>query len=319
VESRSNRYRAFGVDLLSEVPIVGLRDGQAPIRSATSITLVPSSDLEEDWAQRPRVRMVEDVISDGRLGYAIDWDETTACILLSGATLGSIEVDLSGQSVRLGTPLRTDWESWLLGQVLPMVAVLRGMEPLHASAVRIGDTTVGVAGTPGAGKSSIALRLMLMGGELLTDDVLALERDGDHVIAHPGHALVKVRPAELALLAEDERATIGVPQATEEDGSVQFRVASGSAPAHLSGMYFLERPGGAGTIEFLPLAPMDPRPLLAHTFNFLIGDPERLRRQLDVAAAVAASCDVARVTVPEGVTADDVALAILERVDQRIP
>jgi hypothetical protein len=51
------------------------------------------------------------------------------------------------------------------------------------------------------------------------------------------------------------------------------------------------------------MAPVDPRLLLASTFNLSLLQPERLARQLDVCGRIARSCAVLRVDCPPAVDA----------------
>jgi HPr kinase/phosphorylase len=55
---------------------------------------------------------------------------------------------------------------------------------LHATTVAIGDDAVLLRGRPGAGKSDLALRLIVHGGaRLVADDQTRLERRGDAIAA----------------------------------------------------------------------------------------------------------------------------------------
>ncbi len=68
-----------------------------------------------------------------------------------------------------------DIRTFLLGSVLGILCHQRGLLPLHASAVQIGDTAVAFAGQSGAGKSTLAATLVARGHRLLADDIVAVD------------------------------------------------------------------------------------------------------------------------------------------------
>lgn len=64
---------------------------------------------------------------------------------------------------------------FLLGTVLGMLCHQRGLFPLHASCVRIGNGAVAFCGASGAGKSTLAAALTRRGHALLADDVSVID------------------------------------------------------------------------------------------------------------------------------------------------
>lgn len=56
---------------------------------------------------------------------------------------------------------------------------------MHASAVAISGHAVLIEGSPGSGKSSLALALIDRGAQLIGDDAVALSRADDRLIASP--------------------------------------------------------------------------------------------------------------------------------------
>lgn len=55
--------------------------------------------------------------------------------------------------------------------------------PLHASCVAVGDDAVLIFGASGAGKSSLALRLMALGATLVADDRVLLTVNDSQLVA----------------------------------------------------------------------------------------------------------------------------------------
>ena len=60
---------------------------------------------------------------------------------------------------------------------------------LHASCVAIGGRAVLLTGSPGAGKSDVALRLIDSGAQLVADDQTMLQREKDTLLASPPSAI----------------------------------------------------------------------------------------------------------------------------------
>lgn len=64
---------------------------------------------------------------------------------------------------------------FLLGSVVGLLCHQRGLFPLHASCVRIGDGAVAFCGPSGAGKSTLAASLVRRGHSLLCDDITIID------------------------------------------------------------------------------------------------------------------------------------------------
>jgi hypothetical protein len=197
------------------------------------------------------------------------------------------------------------WQRLLTAQVLPLLAVLSGREVLHASAVVMGDRVIALVGGPGAGKTSLALHLVASGARLFADDVLALELSGDEVIAHPGIGVVNLSPGDrerLSGLIEDEQDSGADAQ--------ELRVVVGRAtqPLKLAAVYFIDRPDTGTSVSFERLDSSER--ILGATFNLSIREPDRLRRHLEVCAAIAKLCGQYRISVPGSVPAAELAAAV---------
>jgi hypothetical protein len=96
-----------------------------------------------------------------------------------------------------GGDLRS-FEANVLNFVLAVALTLQGEEPLHATALRIGQRIVGLLGDSGAGKSTLAATLLARGAELLTDDMLRIGYRAGEAMAYRG-------PPRLKLFDEDAR------------------------------------------------------------------------------------------------------------------
>jgi hypothetical protein len=173
-----------------------------------------------------------------------------------------------------------------------MAALLRGYEVLHAGAVAIGDSVVGIVGPTGAGKTSLTVHMALSGGHFFTDDVLALELGGDDddvVLAHPGFGIVNVRSREYSRLDDAAREALGERLGQTGRDKLHYAVDPVESPLPLRVLYFL-RPGeGAGTATVRPLTEPEPLRLLTTTFIHEVRAPQHLAQLLDTCARLSAS------------------------------
>jgi hypothetical protein len=208
------------------------------------------------------------------------------------------------------------WQRYLIGQALPLAAVLQGVEVLHASAVVLDGRAIAFVGASHAGKTTLAMALVRAGAALLCDDVLAVEPTEHGVLAHPGPAVVNLRHAAAdALGAPDPRATeLG---ADEEARRVLVPMEGAAAP--LRALYVLDRDAGHARPVVAPPAGGVAPLLLASSFNFIVMTPERLRRQLDVCARLADGAEVAMLRIPEAANPAAVAEMLAERAREEIP
>ena len=202
------------------------------------------------------------------------------------------------------------WQRFLTGQVLPLAALLRGFEVFHSSAVEVGGRAIAFVGHSGAGKSSLALRLVLEGAALITDDVLVLRAEDERLVAHPGAGLMNLRHAEHELY---RRADVELgPEIGRDEKGVRLRFPRLDGPRPLAALYFLDRWGPEGETSIEPIDELDPERLLAASYNFAIRTPERMLRQLDVCARLATTVDLYQVTCPPSLGAARLAAEVAE-------
>ena len=189
------------------------------------------------------------------------------------------------------------FETYLLGQVLSFALIARGLEPLHATAVVVGDSAIAFLGDCGRGKSTLGAAFVRAGHRLLTDDLLVLRDDDGSFRAAAGPARLKLfrRPARRVL----GRGVRGTPM-NDRGGKLVFPLGSRAArgDARLRALYVL-RPGHAQRVAIRALSP--PRAfveLTRNTFNACVLDAPRLARQFDLAARVAARVPVKTLAYP---------------------
>jgi HPr serine kinase-like protein len=131
--------------------------------------------------------------------------------------------------------------AWLLGPVLGILCHQRGLFPLHASCVRIGENAVALTGRPGAGKSTLAAALVQRGHGLVSDDVCAID------LAASGGPMVLPSFPRLKLWEDAmERlgiAVAGVPRAPSDRPKFHFCQPGpfDPSPVRLRAIYVLDR------------------------------------------------------------------------------
>jgi hypothetical protein len=137
-----------------------------------------------------------------------------ASVAISGVGAGGALLVEYGDGTRFvvdsaGTEVWADWlpeatledtATYLLGPVAALVLRLRGLVPLHASGVMLGDGIVALAGPRGAGKSTLAAAFATAGRTVIADDVLAVELSGEDCLAHPAYPRIRLWNQSVAAL-----------------------------------------------------------------------------------------------------------------------
>jgi hypothetical protein len=204
-----------------------------------------------------------------------------------------------------------DWQRFLVAQVLPFAAVLQGLEVFHASAVAVDGRAVAFLGASGAGKTSIAIALCRLGASFLTDDVLAIERDGERLLAHPGAPLAGIASEEVERLRSRQSLDHGTVLSSDSREAM-VRVAPQRDAVPLNAIFVLDRRSEAPPEpRFEPV--VEPQVLLSATFNLVLLDGRRLEALLDV-CSLAADGMVERVVVGRETDASTLAEALAERI-----
>ncbi len=304
---------AFGLALSADFEMPGLPAGR--IREAEGrrcdLFLRPDPDLEADWSPDSCERLFEFLDDDGCPVSTLDV-RVDSMARVWGLERGSFFVDGDGSSVRCypSSVGEWQWRRFLVGQVLPLAALLNGLEILHASGVAIDGEALLFAGASRAGKSSVAAHLILHGAALVADDVVSIEPRQHDVLAHPGTPMIGLRHEEGALWSRAELGRLGSLIA-ESDAELLVAAAHPmTRPCPLRSMYLLTRSSLVEPVSFEQLP--DPRYLLASTFNNVLRAPDRLVRMLDAYSKLSRSARIFRVNAPSSATAADVAEAVFE-------
>jgi len=209
---------------------------------------------------------------------------------------------------RQGRELWADWPegysiedaaTYLVGPVLGFVLRLKGITPLHASAVAIDNQAIALVGVPGAGKSTTAAAFAHLGFAVLSDDVVPLEDVQDHFLVAPGYPRVNLWSDSVRVLLGSEGA---LPRITptwdkhylplDQDGR---RFQSERLP--LAAVYFLDqRDPSLKTHAIEELAPGDALiTLVTNTYVNYVLDRDMRQREFDLLSRLVARVPVRRI------------------------
>ena len=253
--------------------------------------------------QTPTGRWMPYVYAHPRDGY-----------LIRAPRYGLFHVSVDGTRVRCAPTAVPAWlwQRSLIGEVLPFVSTIRGLEALHACAVvpSAQAGAIALTGPSGRGKSSVAAQMLLNGATLLADDVVALETHGGEVIAHPAPGLMSLRAVTVRRLGASKVRRMGVAVGANSQAT-RIAVARYEGTVPLAALYFLESAAESRAIRLVAVPSPDPRMLLGSTFNFALTTPARLITQLDVCSAIASRVRVVRVRMPVPADYPQVALRLL--------
>ncbi len=297
--------RAFGIDVHSSIAIpelpAGSRRGGNP---QTTLEAASAAALRRVWPARESERALERIRPNGRPMMVVE-QHAELGFHVWAPYYGRHLVSADGSSIRSALPSVPPWrwERLLFAQVLPLASTLRGRELFHASAVELDGGVVAFVGLSGAGKSSIAAHLVAGGAALVTDDVLALERTPDGVLAHPGTGLAGIHGHELAAMTPAGRARLG--QRVGHADKAYLAVPVVDRPLPLRALYFVTR-AADGAVEISPSESV-PERLLGSSFIAYLRSPEHLVGHLDVCTHIARTVPILELSVPPTASAREVA------------
>ncbi len=209
VQGPNVRRRLYGLTLSTTVPV-----GEPATRAEH---LSGSADWTIEWVDPPSVPGAAPpgtpVVTEG-VWPAMRHEQM---VTLWHEELGRVGIDVTARRITLGLTVRTEEVAALLlrGIVLALALELTGVPTLHANGVIIGDRAVAVAGPRGVGKTTVTAALVAAGIELLSDDVVAIDREPQGWFARSGLTQLRLRggAAHLAELIGDR-----YPQQPSVDG-----------------------------------------------------------------------------------------------------
>jgi hypothetical protein len=308
--------QAFGLrlDLPFELPALARAPDEAtPHQRRTNVLALGRERLKSVWGRddRPEQLLVSR-FAGGRPMLSIQHAPTFGYRIWAPGH-GRYLVSADGATVLAAQPRNGwAWQRLFYAQVLPLAATLQGLEPLHASAVTLGGRAVAFVAASGTGKTSVAAHLVARGAMLVADDVVVVDAHGDAPVVHGGTRLMNIDAREYRSIDAEGRARLG--EIAGGSQTLFVRAPELSPPAPLDAVFFLDRWSAPRDLAITVLEPPDPRLLLGSTFITYVRSAARLRRQLDLTAALAEGVRICRIDVPSSAAAIDVARAVEDYV-----
>jgi hypothetical protein len=277
-----HRLVAFGLNIDCEWSLPGSRPGGAASpRSGpvASVRLVPPAQIDAEWAE-PGERIFEPPYPDGKSRFTVDRSARHYRLWFDGFGRYLVATDGTAVGCENGTVSRQHRERFLFAQALPLAAVLQGLELLHASAVSAHDGVAAFVGASGAGKTTLASRLVLRGAGFVADDVLALEAGSDGPICHPGPPFMAIPSDDRGLIDTGDGLLGAAIGASDKLHASPPAVGEGMP---LRTIFYMEP---ATRLGIVPVDGGDTRQLLASGFVPYLVTPARLDRHLEIAQLV---------------------------------
>jgi len=293
-------YRLYGLLLRSVLPLPGPEfagSGAARVelfRGSTSLfsrarRQAETTQPKGKWFRHIRLSDGADYIEwSGLFEFLVSADgHRIACRALNGAS-------------------RESFQTYLAGQVLSFALLKQGIEPLHATTVVIGGEAVAFLGDCGYGKSSLGAAFLQAGHRLLSDDLLVVKEQDDRFVVYPGPPRIKLFP-DIARNLLGERATVTrmnnqTPKLVIPLDENEAVPPEGALP--LKAIYVLKPPastrGPRITIRLLSGRRAFVE-LITNTFNTVVVEPNRLKRQFVLASRVTARVPVKSLSFPRAV------------------
>jgi hypothetical protein len=219
--------------------------------------------------------------------------------------VGEFLVSADGRLITCGRMNESHEESfqvYLLGHALSFALVRSGFEPFHATCIVVDGKAVAFLGDSGFGKSSLAAYFLNAGDLLLTDDLLLLQERPEGFLAFPGPPRIKLRPD----MARKILGTVdgGIPMNSHTPKLI-LRLNPeqiSDAPVMLRAIYELSPPHDMKDVQKVEFESMTSRQafveLSCNTFNYVILDGDRSRRQFTETARIVNVVPVKRLLHP---------------------
>lgn len=203
----SRRYSVFGLAVQADRGIPGLRQTSAArrvdVRIETRVEPWPERQRDEELIHEspylnregnPQLRVWR---AGSGAAYRFCYDDGAEFLVgragdrVAGRWPRALSID--------------DVGPYIVGPVLGFVLRLRGVVCLHASAVEIAGRAVAIVGPAGAGKSTTAAAFARRGRSVISDDVVALEDNGDGYTVYPAYPWLRLwSPSVEALFGSRE-------------------------------------------------------------------------------------------------------------------
>jgi hypothetical protein len=245
MNSTASAYELCGLPIVSDIPLPELAErdgGDAP--DAIEIRM---GDVPEEL--------------DGAV-FRNDWVQIDAAgdrVLLQFPGIARYAIE-RGRRITVAPQMRPDAPDirlFLLGEAFGYLCHQRGLLPIHAAAVEIGDGVVLLSGESGEGKSTLASAFWRAGHRVLTDDLALLDlSQADEAIVRPGLPRMRLWP-DSARQADLEPETFERCREALAKISVPLDTAQSRAGLPVRAIFHLRRVPDGEPVRIKPLKGMN--------------------------------------------------------------
>lgn len=189
--SKKTIYKAFGLNIFSEIPLPELPELSVQENIEVFITI---NDLSRIWKKKA-VHPYSVIVEENCVLFQIP-DLAVFQINDGKEIIVSPIVDANVDQIRL----------YILGSCMGALLMQRNIYPLHGSAVAIDGKAYVFIGDSGAGKSTLAAALLKRGYKLLSDDVIPLTLSEERIpIVTPSYPQQKLWQESLNEFGMDKK------------------------------------------------------------------------------------------------------------------
>jgi hypothetical protein len=169
-------YRAYGLAIASQIPVVGFEQTAAK---------VPDVTIEEGKVPENLQKIINksDLFQSNEREFLLNIAPVGAYYISDGRTIFFQRADSTTDS---------DVSSCLTGICFGAILHQRKLLPIHASTVIINKKCLMFAGVSGAGKTTAAAAMIKAGGTLVADDVSVIDFSGSKPAVMPAFPAIKI-------------------------------------------------------------------------------------------------------------------------------
>lgn len=179
-----SRHQAFALTIESAIPLIELPTGEGAPDVEVSIGGVEGAPSPSDgWSVIAAPDDVRGWMPDGGAFHVRGGRE----IVIDPVP------NVDARALRLG----------IVGPLLGVILMQRGLFVLHASTVAIGGKAVAFFGPSGRGKSTLTAAMTRAGHPLIADDMTVIDTSGPTPFVQPGFPRVKLWPDSASALEHD--------------------------------------------------------------------------------------------------------------------
>ena len=198
-------YHAYGLRIASDVALP-----LPPARVlAPDLVLSRGPDRPVPEVRPGQERLAEVLRQDGSIFYTLGRSSATTVLRYPGLCDFTGDRRLARVTVHLAPGADEGLLSVMIsGTLLAVHLMLNRAHVLHASAVHVDGRALAFVGSSGMGKSTVSAALCEAGCDLVSDDLLRVDRSGDTLLVHPGGTESRLRPSARSIAEAADPATV---------------------------------------------------------------------------------------------------------------